>query len=61
MTETLSKPTQDATDTPVLQPESRDVFEQKVQALQKDWDTNPRWEHITRDYTPEEVVKLQGT
>ncbi|AKK08256.1 isocitrate lyase [Corynebacterium testudinoris] len=29
--------------------------------IQKDWDENPRWEGITRDYTAEQVEKLQGT
>ncbi|GFZ76449.1 isocitrate lyase [Nesterenkonia alkaliphila] len=42
------------------QPETRDVFEEKAQALQRDWDTNPRWQTTTRDYSAEEVVKLQG-
>ncbi|WP_067700918.1 isocitrate lyase [Nocardia jejuensis] len=29
--------------------------------IQQDWDTNPRWKGITRSYTAEQVVKLQGT
>ncbi|MFC0316617.1 isocitrate lyase [Gordonia phosphorivorans] len=29
--------------------------------IQKDWDTNPRWKGITRDYTAEQVAALQGT
>ena len=29
--------------------------------IQKDWDENPRWEGITRDYTAEQVEQLQGT
>ncbi|MDO5030970.1 MAG: isocitrate lyase [Corynebacterium sp.] len=29
--------------------------------IQKDWDENPRWEGITRDYTAEQVAELQGT
>ncbi|QIS23110.1 isocitrate lyase [Nocardia terpenica] len=29
--------------------------------IQKDWDTNPRWKGITRNYTAEQVAKLQGT
>ncbi|RNE48566.1 isocitrate lyase [Corynebacterium alimapuense] len=28
--------------------------------IQKDWDENPRWEGITRDYTAEQVAQLQG-
>ena len=29
--------------------------------IQKDWDTNPRWAQVTRDYTAEQVEALQGT
>ena len=29
--------------------------------IQKDWDTNPRWKNVKRDYTAEEVVKLSGS
>ncbi|WP_459548250.1 isocitrate lyase [Nocardia sp. X0981] len=29
--------------------------------IQKDWDTNPRWKGVTRNYTAEQVSKLQGT
>ncbi|MFT4267118.1 MAG: isocitrate lyase [Xenophilus sp.] len=29
--------------------------------IQKDWDTNPRWNGITRNYGPEDVVRLRGT
>ena len=28
--------------------------------IQKDWDENPRWAKITRDYTAEQVAELQG-
>lgn len=28
--------------------------------IQKDWDENPRWEGIQRDYTAEQVEQLQG-
>lgn len=28
-------------------------------AIQNDWDTNPRWEGIQRNYTAEDVVRLQ--
>ena len=40
-------------------------IEQKIAeqaaALQHDWDTNPRWEGITRDYTAEDVIRLRGS
>jgi isocitrate lyase len=29
--------------------------------IQKDWDTNPRWQGITRAYRPDDVVRLRGT
>ena len=29
--------------------------------IQKDWDTNPRWKGVTRTYSAEDVVALQGT
>ena len=35
--------------------------EQQVAALQKDWDTNPRWKGISRTYTAQDVVALQGS
>ncbi|MES2070894.1 MAG: isocitrate lyase [Pseudomonadota bacterium] len=35
--------------------------EQQVAALQKDWDTNPRWIGIKRNYTAEDVVRLRGS
>ncbi len=33
----------------------------KINALVKDWETNPRWKGITRPYSAEEVVKLSGS
>lgn len=35
--------------------------EQQVAELQKDWDTNPRWEGIKRNYTAEDVIRLRGS
>ncbi len=34
---------------------------EEADRLQKDWDENPRWVGVTRDYTAEEVVKLRGS
>ncbi|AXK87517.1 isocitrate lyase [Nocardia farcinica] len=31
-----------------------------AEEIQKDWDTNPRWKGVTRNYTAEQVVALQG-
>jgi isocitrate lyase len=35
--------------------------QQEIDALQKDWDTNPRWKGIKRGYTAEDVVRLRGS
>jgi isocitrate lyase len=35
-------------------------MQEKINKLIADWNSNPRWEGITRPYTAEEVVKLQG-
>jgi isocitrate lyase len=29
--------------------------------IQQDWDTNPRWKNVKRDYTAEEVVRCSGS
>ena len=29
--------------------------------IQQDWDTNPRWKNVKRDYTAEQVAELQGS
>jgi isocitrate lyase len=34
---------------------------EEAQSLQKDWDENPRWTGVSRDYSAEEVVKLRGS
>jgi isocitrate lyase len=31
------------------------------QVLEKDWETNPRWNGITREYTAEDVLRLRGS
>lgn len=33
----------------------------QAQEIQHDWDTNPRWESITRPYTPQDVLNLCGS
>jgi len=33
----------------------------EIAAIQKDWDTNPRWNGIQRGYTAEDVVRLRGS
>jgi len=34
---------------------------EQIAALQHDWDTNPRWEGVTRSYSAEDVVRLRGS
>jgi isocitrate lyase len=36
-------------------------IKEEATRIQRDWDTNPRWEGVARDYTAEEVVRLQGS
>lgn len=35
--------------------------QEKIEAIKKEWAENPRWKGIERPYSPEEVVKLQGS
>jgi isocitrate lyase len=35
--------------------------EQQIAALKQDWETNPRWKDVTRNYTAEDVVRLRGS
>jgi len=37
------------------------IRKQQVADLQKDWDTNPRWIGIKRNYTAEDVIRLRGS
>ena len=39
----------------------RRIGEDRIDEIQSDWDTNPRWNGIRRTYTPQEVVRLQGS
>ena len=36
-------------------------FANEAERLAAEWRTDPRWEGVTRDYTAEEVVRLQGS
>ncbi|MEL6611003.1 MAG: isocitrate lyase [Bacteroidota bacterium] len=35
--------------------------DQAALAIQQDWDTNPRWKGVTRDYTATDVARLQNS
>ena len=35
--------------------------EQQISQLQQDWDSNPRWKGLTRNYTAADVVRLRGS
>ena len=37
------------------------AFEAEVEALQNDWNTNPRWKGVTRPYSAEDVIRLRGS
>ncbi|GLT19507.1 isocitrate lyase [Vibrio zhanjiangensis] len=34
---------------------------QQIEAIEKDWATNPRWKNVKRPYSAEEVVTLRGS
>ena len=34
---------------------------ERIQKIQQDWDTNPRWKNVKRNYTAEDVIKLRGS
>jgi isocitrate lyase len=36
-------------------------LQQQAAELQKEWETNPRWKGLKRDYTAEDVVRLRGS
>mgnify|MGYP001826009242 CR=1 FL=1 len=36
-------------------------IEQRAHAIREDWESNPRWEGVTRDHSAEDVVRLQGS
>ena len=35
--------------------------EDQITALEKDWETNPRWANVKRGYSAEDVVRLRGS
>ncbi|NYH98730.1 isocitrate lyase [Cupriavidus plantarum] len=35
--------------------------QQDIQKLQQDWETNPRWKGVSRNYTAEDVIRLRGS
>ena len=43
------------------QTEKQTAKQQDIAALQKQWDSDSRWNGIRRDYSAEEVVRLRGT
>ena len=38
-----------------------EVFEAQVRELEREWEGDPRWAGIRRDYTAEDVVRLRGS
>ena len=37
------------------------VFKERADAIRADWESNPRWKGVTRSYSAEDVVRLQGS
>jgi isocitrate lyase len=37
------------------------IIAQRAEEIRSDWETNPRWNGIERDYSPQDVVRLQGS
>jgi isocitrate lyase len=37
------------------------TISQRAEQIKQDWASNPRWDGIERDYSPEDVVRLQGS
>lgn len=35
--------------------------QERIKAIQEDWDNNPRWKNVKRNYTAEDVIKLRGS
>ena len=35
--------------------------QERIQKIQQDWDTNPRWKDVTRPYSAEDVIRLRGS
>ena len=35
--------------------------QERIQKIQQDWKTNPRWTDVTRPYSAEEVIRLRGS
>src|SRR5436305_3537272 len=42
-------------------PSKAELQQQQADALQKEWDTNPRWKGLNRNYTAADVVRLRGS
>ncbi|MGA0018015.1 MAG: isocitrate lyase, partial [Burkholderiaceae bacterium] len=40
---------------------SQSTRQQAIDALQKDWDTNPRWKGVKRTHSAADVVRLRGS
>ena len=34
-------------------------MQREAEALRREWETNPRWKGVRRDYRPEDVVRLR--
>ncbi|EGG21233.1 isocitrate lyase [Cavenderia fasciculata] len=39
----------------------KEMIKEQAKVLQKEWDSNPRWSGVQRDYTAEDVIRLRGS
>ncbi len=37
------------------------MYQERAKALQKEWETNSRWEGVKREYSAEDVIRLSGS
>jgi isocitrate lyase len=40
---------------------NEETITQRAEEIRRDWENNPRWKGIERDYSPADVVRLQGS
>jgi len=45
----------------MMSTENTPTPEQRAETLRLEWEANPRWENVERSYSPEDVIRLQGT
>jgi isocitrate lyase len=59
--EALSRPTLAENSTPIEQGAEPVTREQDIALIKQDWQANPRWKHVRRGYSAEDVYRLRGS